>query len=400
MQMWVYIVRRTLLLIPIIIGVMTITFILISALPTGIRCVSYFPIPRSGNVGPTGPCPGNPGQQNCPNPWWTHCVATLGLNNPVPLQWATYMYNSLTFSWGTVNVNSYISQHSVYAYMGGEPVLSALAQVLPYTLELATISLALIIAISIPLGNLSAANRNRPVDQASRVMSFSGYAIAPFLLGTLLLMAFVILIGSSNGWHSLTCSASSTYLEFYKSWPAQACFPGDAYPSWMQSNGVVTSPTGFPTFDAAYHGQWLIAADTLIRLILPAFVIAYTSIAGLLRYVRNSMLEVMNLDFVRTARAKGVPESIVINRHAGRNSLNVTITVLGLTFATFISGFPVTETVFGLTGVGRLLALSINIPFDYGVIFGSVLLFTYLVVAANIIVDVLYAYLDPRVRLG
>ena len=399
MQMWVYIVRRALLLIPIIIGVMTITFILITALPTGIRCVSYFPIPRSGDIGPTGPCPGNPSQSNCPNPWWTHCVSVLGLNTPVPVQWATYMEHSLTFNWGTVNLNSYLSQHSQYSFMAGEPVTTALAQVLPYTLELATISLLLILVVSIPLGNLSAANRNRPIDQASRVMSFSGYALAPFLLGSLLLMAFVILIGASNGWHSLTCPASPTYLEFYKSWPAQQCFPGGNYPSWI-SNGVATTPTGFPTVDAAYHGQWVIAADTLIRLILPAFVIAYGSIAGLLRYVRNSMLEVMNLDFVRTARAKGVPESIVINRHAGRNSLNVTITVLGLTFATFISGFPVTEDVFGLTGVGRLLALSIDIPFDYGVIFGSVLLFTYLVVAANIIVDVLYAYLDPRVRLG
>jgi len=398
MQMWVYIIRRALLVIPIIIGVMTITFILISALPTGIRCVSYFPIPRSGDIGPTAPCVGAP-TKICPNPWWTHCTSVLGLNTPIPVQWATYMAHSLSFNWGTVNLNSYLSTRSDFSFMAGEPVTTALAQVLPYTLELATISLLLILIVSIPLGNLSAANRNRPIDQASRVMSFSGYALAPFLLGSLLLMAFVLLIGASNGWHSLTCASSPTYLEFYHSWPAQSCWPGDAYPSWL-SNGVASSPTGFPTIDAAYHGMWGIAADTLIRLLLPAFVIAYGSIAGLLRYVRNSMLEVMNLDFVRTARAKGVPESVVISRHAGRNSLNVTITVLGLTFASFIAGFPVTETVFGLTGVGRLLALSINIPFDYGIIFGSVILFTYLVVAANIIVDVLYAYLDPRVRLG
>jgi peptide/nickel transport system permease protein len=323
----------------------------------------------------------------------------LGLNNPIPVQWATYMYNSLSFNWGTVNINSALSTHSQYSFLAGASVTSALGAVLPYTLELAALSLFLILIVSIPLGNLSAANRNRPVDQASRVMSFSGYALAPFLLGSVLLMGFVIIIGASTGGKSLTCATSPTYLEFYRSWPAPSCFPGSTYPAWLV-NQTVSSPTGFPTIDAAYHGQWGVAFDTLIRLLLPAFVIAYGSIAGLLRYVRNSMLEVMNLDFVRTARAKGAPESVVINRHAGRNSLNVTITVLGLTFATFISGFPVTETVFGLTGVGSLLADSIDIPFDYGVIFGSVLLFTFLVVIANIIVDVLYAYLDPRVRLG
>jgi ABC-type dipeptide/oligopeptide/nickel transport system permease component len=103
---------------------------------------------------------------------------------------------------------------------------------------------------------------------------------------------------------------------------------------------------------------------------------------------------------VRTARAKGVSERDVVRRHAGRNSLNVTVTVLGLTFAFFITGFPVIEYVFGLRGVGYLLALSIQTPPDLGLIFGSTLLFTIIVVAANIIVDVVYAFLDPRVRLG
>ena len=151
------------------------------------------------------------------------------------------------------------------------------------------------------------------------------------------------------------------------------------------------------------HGQWWLALDSLIRSNIPALISAFGSIALHLRFVRNSMLEVMNLDFVRTARAKGVPERTVVKRHAGRNSLNVTITVLGLTFAFFIGGFPVIEEVFNLHGIGFLLFTSINSvagPVDFGIICGSTLLFTFIVVAANIIVDVLYAYLDPRVRLG
>jgi ABC-type dipeptide/oligopeptide/nickel transport system permease component len=177
------------------------------------------------------------------------------------------------------------------------------------------------------------------------------------------------------------------------------CFSGGLYPSWLTTH-LSTSPTGFPTLDAAIHGDWGLAFDTVRRMILPAIVIAYGSVAGILRFVRNSMLEVMNLDFVRTARAKGVPESGVVNRHAGRNSLNVTVTVLGLTFAGFIGGFPIIESVFGLRGIGLLLAYSIQEPYDYGLIFGTTLLFTIIVVIANIIVDILYAYLDPRVRLG
>ncbi|MCI4349818.1 MAG: ABC transporter permease, partial [Thermoplasmata archaeon] len=98
--------------------------------------------------------------------------------------------------------------------------------------------------------------------------------------------------------------------------------------------------------------------------------------------------------------SKGVPESVVVSKHAGRNSLNVTVTILGLTFAGFIAGFPIIEEVFNLKGVGLLLVYSIQQPYDFGLIFGTTLLFTIIVVFANIIVDILYAYLDPRVRLG
>jgi ABC-type dipeptide/oligopeptide/nickel transport system permease component len=204
----------------------------------------------------------------------------------------------------------------------------------------------------------------------------------------------------SGGTNVTFCNAQATaYQQWYGSWPTAACFPGGVYPSWLTTH-LSTSPTGFPTLDAAIHGDWFLAFDTLRRMILPAIVIAYGSVAGILRFVRNSMLEVMNLDFVRTARAKGVPESTVVNRHAGRNSLNVTVTVLGLTFAGFIGGFPIIEYVFGLRGIGLLLAYSIQSPYDYGLIFGTTLLFTIIVVIANIVVDILYAYLDPRVRLG
>lgn len=407
MKMWAYVVRRLLLLIPIIIGVMTITFVLVSGLPITERLTSYLgPPPHGQSYNPTlapgqGICPAN-ATSPCPNPYYHYALHRLGLDQPVFTQWAVWMGNSLTFNWGTVNNASYASQ--TFASTRGQPVTTVLGWFLPYTLELAVLSLVIIMAIGIPLGNLSAVYRNRPVDQASRVMSFSGFALPTFLFASLVLMGVVIGLGAANHWVSYFCSGSTTYQDWTGSWPPAGCYTNPVaanlgYPSWLTA-GIISHPTGFPTIDAAIHGQWSLAGDTILRIILPAIVIAYGTIAVLLRFVRNSMLEVMNLDFVRTARSKGVPEQMVVKRHAGRNSLNVTVTVLGLTFAFFVGGFPVIESVFGLNGVGRLLAYSVIYPDDYGLIFGSTLLFTFLVVFANLIVDVLYAYLDPRVRLG
>jgi ABC-type dipeptide/oligopeptide/nickel transport system permease component len=407
MKMWAYIVRRLFLLVPIVIGVMTITFVLVSALPVTERLTSYLgPPPHGQSYSATlapgqGICPAN-ATSPCANPYYHYALGKLGLNQPVYTQWGIWMYNSLTFNWGTVNNASYIS--GLISSTRGQPVTTVLAWYLPYTLELALLSLAIIMAIGIPLGNLSAVYRNRPVDQVSRVMSFSGFALPTFLLASLVLMGLVIGLGSANHWSSYFCSGSTTYQDWTGSWPPAYCYTSpvaanSGYPGWL-TGGIISHPTGFPTVDALIHGQWFLAFDTILRILLPAIIIAYGTIALLLRFVRNSMLEVMNLDFVRTARSKGVPERIVVKRHAGRNSLNVTVTVLGLTFAFFMGGFPVIESVFVLNGVGRLLAYSLIYPDDFGLIFGSTLLFTFLVVAANLIVDVLYAYLDPRVRLG
>jgi peptide/nickel transport system permease protein len=178
------------------------------------------------------------------------------------------------------------------------------------------------------------------------------------------------------------------------------------------NNIGATRPTGLPLLDAAIYAAtnpgppgdpsyyWNITGSAFLRILLPAIVIAYGSIAAVLRFVRNSMLEVMNQDFVRTARAKGVSEKRVVRRHAGRNSLNATITVLGLTFAGFMQGFAITELVFQLYGVGRLFTFALLPQIDPGVLTASTLMFTIMVVIANLIVDVAYGYLDPRVRLS
>jgi ABC-type dipeptide/oligopeptide/nickel transport system permease component len=398
--MWVYITRRLLLLIPVIVGVMTITFLIVSALPISDRLVSCCGEPKGGwhataNCATVGAPKPWPASGQCPNPPYVAALNRLGLNRPIPVQWAIYIGNSLTGNWGTTDAHSEASDF--FGLSSALPVTTVLSWYLPYTLELAIFALLLIIILSFPIGNYAAVYRNRPFDQGARIWSFSGYALPTFLLASLLLLVGVVWV--SGGVHSTCGGLSDTFETWYGSWPNPNCFPGGTYPSWIGKN-FQTSPTGFPTIDSAIHGQWWLVADNLRRLIFPAIAVAYTTIASVLRFVRNSMLEVMNLDFIRTARSKGVPEANVIRRHAGRNSLNVTVTVIGLTFAFFIGGFPIIEDVFHLYGIGLILTYSIQEPRDYGLIFGSTLLFTIIVVLANIIVDVLYAYLDPRVRLG
>ena len=398
MKMWIFVVRRLILLIPVIVGVMTILFLLLSSLPVANRLQAQFGFAPD----PTTQCPPPNENQTCTNPTYALLAGKLGLNQPVPVQWGIYIYNAFTFRWGVVS--NFSTAADTFVIMRGQSVTTVLGWFLPYTVELALFSLAIILTVAFPLGSLAAANRNRPVDHAARVMSFSGYAMPAFFLASLLLMGAVILFGASTGYFSRTpwCpSGDATFTEFYGSWPPLSCFGGTQYPSWLTA-GVVSQPTGFPTVDALLHGQYWLALDTVLRMILPALVIAFGSIAILLRFVRNSMLEVMTLDFVRTARAGGIPEKVVIRRHAGRNSLSATVTVLGLTFAFFIGGFPVLEDVFHLSGVGLLLALSVQSTnggqIDYGLILGITLVFTYLVVLANLTIDVVYAYLDPRVR--
>jgi peptide/nickel transport system permease protein len=428
-RMVTYVARRALLIPPVLIGVVTITFVLFAALPIQYELLAHFGSPT--NKQPCGYEPScscatlNPksvmGNECsctsppvvttpsgiCQNPVYHEYVNKLGLNQPILEQWATYVYHSFTFQWGAVSNHSTVAEY--YPTLESVPVATAIAWELPYTIELALLSLAIILAVAIPLGNLSAVYRNRPIDQGARVMSFSGYALPAFLFGSLVVMGMVLLLLPHTGVlvKSPWCpSGEPLDQEFTYSLPiTSSCYGalpfGASYPTWI-ANGVHSTPTGFFTVDAALHGNDWLALDSLIRIVLPALVIAYGTIASLLRFVRNSMLEVMNLDFVRTARSGGVPESTVVSRHAGRNSLNVTITVLGLTFAAFLGGFPVIEDVFRLNGVGELLAIAADPAegLDFAVIFGSTILFTFLIVTANLIVDVLYAYLDPRVRLG
>jgi ABC-type dipeptide/oligopeptide/nickel transport system permease component len=402
-RLWLYVVRRAIIAVPVLIGVMTIMFVLASALPTQQRLEAQFGTPSLHDpwaYQPTRPCPPPNTNRACSNPGYYVYLDRLGLNQPIPVQWAHYLGTLFGGQWGKVGNGS--TAGTVVPDIGGSPVLSVLLSVAPYSLELGILAGAILIALGIPLGVWAAANRNQASDVGVRSLVLTFRALPTFLLGNLFLLVIFLWLGSLTHFQESPpwCpSGETTVLELFGSWPPASCFAGGRFPLWLP-HGVATLPTGLPTLDAFLNGQPWLGVDSLLRLILPAFVLAFASMALLVRYVRASMLEVLNLEYVRTARAEGIVERDVLRRHAGKNTMNLTFTVLGLTFATFLGWFPVIEVVFGLNGIGSLLALSAMSPFDFGLLFGGTFLLSILAIVTSLIVDLLYAYFDPRVRLG
>jgi len=402
-RLWVYILRRILLVVPVVLGVATVTFVLVSALPISDRLSAMYGSPNFHDpwiYDPTQPCQPPHESQQCYNPTYYRYLNRSGLGEPVPEQWARYLENVLTFHWGTVSNDSTVS--GTYPGTGGLPVSTVLSWFLPYTIELVGLAMVILLAIAIPVGRMAAAHRNQATDHAARALSFSGFAIPTYLFGSILITVTVIAIGSASGYfaHSPWCPGGEvSWNEVVGSWPNSLCFSGDHYPTWITS-GFISHPTGFPTVDSFVNGAPWLGVDSVIRLVLPAFVIAFAHLGLILRYVRNSSLEVMGLDYVRTARAEGVPERTVVHRHVGRNSMTLTVTVLAVSFATFFGWLPIVESIFSLNGVGLMVALSAQAPIDFGVLTGATLILIFMVVTANVIADLIVAYLDPRVRLG
>lgn len=221
----------------------------------------------------------------------------------------------------------------------GEPVAVELWARFPATLELAVASMLLAIFISLPLGIISAVKQNSILDHAVRFISLWGVSMPNFWLGLLLILFFGVFLG------------------------------------W------------FPTY----------GYGSIKHLILPTLTLGTGMTAILMRLQRASMLEVLNENYIRTARAKGLNEWLVIGKHAFRNTLIPVITIIGMQFAHLLSGVVIVEQVFGWPGIGHFLIDSINTR-DYPVIQGFVLVIAFFFVLSNLVVDVLYAFLDPRIR--
>jgi peptide/nickel transport system permease protein len=260
--------------------------------------------------------------------------ASYGLDKPLPVQFAYWLRE---LARGNLGQSIFLQR----------PVTQALAERAEPTFFLTLFAMAIAIAIGVPCGIAAAVWRNSAVDQTLSGFAMLGASIPSFWLGLILMQIFAV----SLGW-----------------------FPVAGY-----------GDPGVPLSDRLHH------------LVLPAIVLGVVNSALILRFTRASMLDVLGEDHIRTARAKGVSEARVVLHHALRNALIPVVTVLGLTFALLVGGAIVTETVFGLPGIGNLVVSAV-LRRDYPVIQGALLVIAGLYVLINLLVDLLYLAIDPRVK--
>jgi peptide/nickel transport system permease protein len=261
----------------------------------------------------------------------------LGLDDPIPIQYARWLGNAVRGNLGR-------------SYQHGLSTGELLGARIPNTLLLSGTALLLAVVLAIPLGMISAVYRYSLLDYAATVIAFCGVSIPVFWLAILLIIAFSVTLG------------------------------------WLPSSGMLTIGLPFSV------------RDLLMHLLMPSCVLATFPLAQLTRYVRASMVEALAQDYVRTARAKGLPERVVLGRHALRNALIPMVTVLGVLTPRLLGGAVVTETIFAWPGLGRL-AVEAAVTRDYPVILGATLLVSTLVVLSNLITDFLYVVIDPRIAL-
>ncbi|MBX6342924.1 MAG: ABC transporter permease, partial [Thermomicrobiaceae bacterium] len=247
------------------------------------------------------------------------------------------------------------------------PVSTDLKRYLPATIELALTSIILAVVVGVPLGVLSAVRPNSVIDYVGRMISITGLAMPAFWLALMLQFFFFAKLG----------------------WLPD----GQRLPVGVTPPGTIT---GMYTVDALLHGDLHLFWIATKHLILPAFVLAYGSLAVITRMVRAGMLEVLGQDYIRTARAKGLRERVTISRHALRNALLPAVTVIGLQVGILLSGDVLVEIVFSWPGIGRYAITGIT-QFDYNAIMAVTLIIAVAYVLMNLVVDIVYMFLDPRI---
>lgn len=305
-------------------------------------------------------------------------IIRYGLDQPIPVQFGRYLEQLASGDLG----NSI--KHS-------QPVTELLIERLPTTIELTALAMLLAISIGVPLGLVSAYRRNSPVDVGTMMFANFGVSMPVFVLGLLLAFLFAILLKDTP--FSLPpsgrLSSGVTVVPLAEVWGLQG---------WTgPPRAILDFVSGIYIVSGLITGQWGAAADAFRHLILPAVALGTIPLAIIARITRSSLLEVMGLDYVRTARAKGLGERAVVLRHAARNALLPVVTIIGLQLGALLSGAVLTETVFNLAGVGRSLFEAIS-GRDYVVIQGFTLIIALTYVTINLIVDVSYGFLDPRIR--
>ncbi|MBI4436629.1 MAG: ABC transporter permease [Candidatus Omnitrophica bacterium] len=265
-----------------------------------------------------------------------------GLDRPLTVQYGDWLFRLMRFDFGR-------------SFQDDRPVLEKILERIPITLAINLLSLILIFAIALPIGVLSAVKQHSLFDKSVTLFVFIGFAAPEFWIALLLMELF----GVTLGWLPV---------------------------SGIRSFGSETLPWFLQMVDVGKH------------LILPLFIAAFGSLAGLSRYMRGSMLNVIRQDYIRTARAKGLSEHVVIYKHALRNALLPVVTILGLSVPGLIGGSVIFETIFGIPGMGKLFFDGVMAR-DYPTLMGILVIGAVLTLLGNFLADLAYGWVDPRIRL-
>ena len=327
--------RRLLLLIPTLFGLTVLLFFWVRALPGG-------------------PAAALLGERATPEAV-ERINEAYGFNRPLPEQYLTWLGKLLQGDFG----NSIATRR---------PVIEEFANRFPATIELSVLALLIAVCIGIPLGYWAARNHGKWLDNLLVGWSLLGITIPVFFLAFMLKWVFAVQLG------------------------------------WLPSTGRqdrdvnATHATGFYVLDGILTGEWDAAANAILHLLLPALALSTIPLAIIVRITRASVLEVVNADYVRTGRAKGVSKAVIRNRFVLRNAMLPVITTIGLQAGLLISGAVLTETVFAFPGIGAFLADAI-FQRDFPVLQGFVLFIAIAYALINLLVDVSYNFIDPRVRV-
>ena len=290
-----------------------------------------------------------------------------GVNEPIHVQYFTYLKAVITFDWG-------------YSEVLNEDVSVALKYRFAATLELSILAFIVAVATAIPLGIFSSIRQNRWEDHSIRLFALAGSAIPIFWFALFLQYVFAVTIDQ--------------YMPDLN-WPISLRYD----PILWEITDPIEMSTNFLLIDAIAAGSWIHFKDALQHMILPATVLAYSSMATIIRLMRGNMLDVLGQDYIRTAKSKGLSESQVTYNHGAPNAMIPTVTLLGMGFAGLINGSVLTETIFTWPGLGAW-AITAMRSLDVSAILAYTLFSAFLYIIANLIVDILYAFLDPRVELS
>ncbi|HEY0583226.1 MAG TPA: ABC transporter permease [Chloroflexota bacterium] len=331
-----YTLRRLLALIPVLVGVSVIVFLFLHLIPGD---------PASAMLG-----------DHATPDALVKLRTAYGLDEPWPTQYVLYVSHILQGDLGrSIRTN--------------QPVATEMASRFPATAELTLMAMFFAVLVGLPAGIISAWRRGSIFDHGSVVFALAGVSMPIFWLGLMLAWLFGVQL---------------------KLLPFSAR---------LDTGARFTPITNFLVLDAILRGDWNILGQSIRHLLLPAIALSTVPMAIVARMTRGAMIEVLHQDYVRTARAKGLKDSVVVGGHAFRNALLPVVTIVGLQVGTLLSGAILTETIFSWPGIGRWVYESIQLR-DYPVVQSMTLVIAVIFVVTNLIVDLSYAWLDPRVRYG